>query len=325
MKTPEHSDEMLAVDIQRSIDACGRPLSPGDCAKESIDRLRLLNQSDPERFARIFDKYGCRDRYNELISVIFAETEEPVKSGGLPPQFVERFTTTLGKECIDKLGIERRKLSDRIEPKMSVICSDIWENIPAIKSRVLAYRQMALHRASYLFEGTLDAAMNENVYVMVLCMRAHVETTAAVGFLNKRLRSAVKQGISLAQLGEDIAAVVLGSKLAGNGRKIDPKNVMSLIDAADEILRQDLKAKTILRRIYDELCEFAHPNFASNFASFDLGKTNELAVRYGQRMRPLDDSLLQSLLLSNILFCDLFDYIAVELDELTARFLPPPV
>jgi hypothetical protein len=158
--------------------------------------------------------------------------------------------------------------------------------------------------------------MNENVYVMALCMRAHVETTAAVGFLNKRLGSAVNKTISLTQLGEDVAALVLGAKIAGHGKKIDPKNVMSLIDVADEILRQDLDTEKPLRKVYDELCELAHPNFASNFASFDLGKTAELAVRYGQQMRPFEDTHLQSLLLSNILFCDLFDYLAVELDKL---------
>ena len=57
----------------------------------------------------------------------------------------------------------------------------------------MVYRQVLLHRSILLFEGSLDAAADENVYSMALSIRGYFETTAALGYVHYRLAAGLSR------------------------------------------------------------------------------------------------------------------------------------
>jgi hypothetical protein len=76
-------------------------------------------------------------------------------------------------------------LKARVVPYINVPPGGELGDLKRIRLYAIAYRQILLHRAISLFEGSLQAAIDENAYVMILSVRASFETTAALGYLHK--------------------------------------------------------------------------------------------------------------------------------------------
>ncbi len=158
-----------------------------------------------------------------------------------------------------------------------------------IRSYAIALRQVLLHRAIALFEGSLNAAVDENPYLMILAVRAEFETTAALGYLHNRLSSLATGNLDAAKVDKDIMTQLLGSK--DIPQAMEPKQILSMLEYADvsvsrRILGGRAKQHTMLRESYEFLSEFAHPNFHSNKLSFDLDKpARRIVFRHEQRMQ----------------------------------------
>ena len=182
-----------------------------------------------------------------------------------------------------------------------------------IRFYAIAYRQVLLHRAISLFEGSVQAAIDENAYVMILAVRATFETTAALGYLHNRLSSLAAGNLEATQVDEDIMTQILGTKDTYIPQAMPPKHILSMLKYADvsvskKILDEQAKEHTILRESYDFLCEFAHPNFHSNKLAFDLDKSRQRFVfRNEKRMQDNAFSTIGYLILSSALHVDLHD------------------
>jgi len=237
----------------------------------------------------------------------------------LPDKFKERFSTTLGDSDVAALDMAGIELRARIEPVLQMRKGAAYDDILYVRANILAYRQMLLYRAIQVFEGALIAALNENVYATALCVRAHFETAAAMGYLHKKLLSIRAKHIDLVKLGSDLAQLVLGSKQQTERCKPPvPKNVTTMLQETDKIIndsiQDDQKEYPIFVDSYGFLCEYAHPNYHSNRASFDVDSmTDKFIFRYGKQMRDEEDSLLQYLLISNPRFLYLYDEIPQQL------------
>ena len=182
-----------------------------------------------------------------------------------------------------------------------------------IRLYALAYRQVLLHRAISLFEGSLQAAIDENAYVMILAVRASLETTAALGYLHNRLSSLAAGNLEATKVDEDIMTQILGTRDTYIPQAMPPKQILSMLEYADvsvskKILGGQAKEHTILRESYDFLCEFAHPNFHSNKIAFDLDRSHKRFVfRYEARIQNKIFSTIGYLLLSAPLHIALHD------------------
>jgi hypothetical protein len=184
-----------------------------------------------------------------------------------------------------------------------------------IRANGLVYRQVLLHRAICLFEGSIRAAIDENLYSMALNIRGHFETTAALGYLHRRLQSLKKGDISSETLDLDLCAQLLGVRHESIPQAPDPKNVLTLLEHADKsanifVLGGTAEQYCILKDSYEYLCEFCHPNFHSNSVAIDLDKSiPEFRFRHGQPMREEEFKLIRYLLLSAPIFAALYDQI----------------
>ncbi len=182
-----------------------------------------------------------------------------------------------------------------------------------IRFYAIAYRQVLLHRAILLFEGSLQAAIDENAYVMILAVRATFETTAALGYLHNRLNSLAAGNLEATKVDEDIMTQILGTKDTYIPQAMLPKQILSMLEYADvsvsrKILGGQAKEHTILRESYDFLCEFAHPNYHSNKLAFDLDRSRmRFVFRHKERMQDKAFSTIGYLLLASPLHVELHD------------------
>jgi hypothetical protein len=191
-----------------------------------------------------------------------------------------------------------------------------------IKGFGLVVRQMLHHRAKNLYEGSLHALMQNNIYLVALAVRGHFETTAAIGYLCSRLHSFSEGNIKAEIIDDDICNQFRASKEKDFWFAPDPKNILNQFDFADKtvsklFLSGDKKKFKLLRDSYEFLCEFCHPNFHSNKLSYDLDENNGVFIfRYkGDRVEKAEFSIIGYILISASLFLDLFDLAGDLFDE----------
>lgn len=206
-------------------------------------------------------------------------------------------------------------LQARIEPELSIPYGGEWGDSARICAYARALRQVLLHRTIALFEGALRASFDENAYVMILAIRAHFETTAALGYLHNRLHSLGRGDLDATEVDKDIMAQLLGTKDKCIPQAMPPKQILSMLEYADKsvsrrILGGKSKEHAMLRESYDFLCEFAHPNFHSNKIAFDLDTVGKRVVfRHRDPMHNDEFGIIHYLLISMRLHIELHDAI----------------
>lgn len=226
-------------------------------------------------------------------------------------------TQTFAARCqsgdIEELQDAYSALMARVLPYIEVPPGGEWGDQNRIRSYAMAYRQVLLHRAISLFEGSLKAAIDENAYVMILAIRASFETTAALGYLHNRLASLVAGNLESKQVDKDIMSQILGTKDTYIPQAMPPKQILTMLEYADvsvskKIMGGQAKEHKILLDSYNFLCEFAHPNFHSNNLAFKLDKPHKRIVfSYGERLQEEALSNLGYLLLSAPIHVELHD------------------
>ena len=117
---------------------------------------------------------------------------------------------------------------------------------------------------------------------MVLSVRGHFETTAALGYLHYKLNSLSKGNLVAEAVGRDISIQLLGSRdkdlLESAGEDaVEAKQILTMLEYADKsvskhFLQGTAREHAILTESYEYLCEFCHPNYHSNSISFELNK-----------------------------------------------------
>lgn len=207
------------------------------------------------------------------------------------------------------------QLASRTEESHKAFPGEDYGEPNRIRANALVYRQVLLHRSIRLFEGSVRAAVDENLYSMALNVRGHFETTASLGYLHRRLQSLKRGDISPETLDRDLCVQLLGVHHESVPQAPDPKNILSLLEHADKsvnisVLGGTTKQYYILKDSYEYLCEFCHPNFHSNSVAVDLDKSvPEFRFRHGQPMRDQEFKLIGYLLLSAPIFVALYDQI----------------
>jgi hypothetical protein len=206
-------------------------------------------------------------------------------------------------------------LLKRVEPVVTAQPRGQLGDLSRIRAYSLTYRQALLHRSILLYRGALDAASEHNPYSMVLSIRGHFETTAALAYLHKRLQSLKAKTISPETLDSDLCALMLGSRQKGLNRAPDAKQVLNLIEAADRSISRDIldgpaKQHMIMRESYEFLSEFCHPNLFANSIAFDLDSSaSEFRFRHEMPIREREFNLVGYLLISASIFIEIFDYV----------------
>lgn len=210
------------------------------------------------------------------------------------------------------------ELTSRIKESISANPQGELGDSRRIREYSLVLCQVLLHRAIKLFSGSLTALLDDNTYSMVLSIRGHFETTAALGYLHYRLNSLSEGNLDAEVVDRDISKQLLGSRdkelLESAGEDaIEAKQIMDMLEYADRsvskhLLQGTAKEHVHLTNSYKFLCEFCHPNFYSNAIAFELNKEEKkFYFMYNKSIRKREFELIDYLLAGNPIFVELFD------------------
>lgn len=224
-----------------------------------------------------------------------------------------------GKENeVSEYKASYNELIKRIEQSCKAQPQGDWGDPKRIREYALVLRQVFLHRGLKLFLGSTQALLENNVYSMILSIRGHFETTAALGYLHNRLDSLQQGHLTPQDVDKDICTQLLGSRdkqlLASmEERVLEAKQVLTMLEYADRFISKNIlggktKEHDILTDCYKYLCEFSHPNFHSNTVAFELDEeAKEFKIRHDDPMRDREFDLIEYLLISTQIFLDLYD------------------
>ena len=134
------------------------------------------------------------------------------------------------------------------------------------KARVL--REVLLHRTWELGDSAYTQYENGRVIPAFTLTRAAFETACVLFDLHRRVKAAVNSD-ALGDLDEEFLMKALF------GRRDDPKvpyhslNVLTVVDHVDKYVAGGRKEREgVLRRHFDNMCEFVHPNWAGAMGAY---------------------------------------------------------
>jgi len=176
--------------------------------------------------------------------------------------------------------LEAKETAERLKQALPEKVDAVQQGINhKIAFYMLVAREASIHRVSTLADDTFALlAAGRSLGASVLT-RSMLETTAVLGFLLQALKKFEKTS-DLEVLHKRVEKVIVGSK---NGEKQDPSpvHVLAAIEAAEEFL-----PVPGLTRIYANLSEFAHPNWAGLMGSFAKHE-DAFLVRLGGKSRAI--------------------------------------
>lgn len=129
---------------------------------------------------------------------------------------------------------------------------------PKVAFKVLAYREALSWRTLEVAEGALRALQEENLLSSLILTRSLLECSAAYHFLHRKLRICVETD-TVAELDATAMKLLFGARW--EDWEYNNPSVLTMIDGAN-------KDCPGLRKNYDSLSEYTHPNYSGVALAF---------------------------------------------------------
>jgi cation transport regulator ChaC len=143
--------------------------------------------------------------------------------------------------------------------------------------KALLYREGLMWRMSELSRTGFENLEKENLNTAVILVRAAVETTAALWYLETKLEEAVTKK-SKSDIDDFLMKLLMGSKTAP---ELPPAiNVLTFVDRVN----RDVEG---FREQYDNLSEFAHPNWAGTSLLYSKSDPKTARTEFAKNIRSL--------------------------------------
>jgi cation transport protein ChaC len=147
-----------------------------------------------------------------------------------------------------------------------------------IPFKVLLYREVLVWRMAELSRCALENLEKERLASAITLIRAAVETSAALWYLWTKLDGAV-QARAVGDIDDYLMKLIMGSKT--NPNLPQAINVLTFVDRVNK----DIDG---FRHQYDNLSEFAHPNWAGTGLLYSKSDSQNLWTDFGANIRGLD-------------------------------------
>lgn len=185
----------------------------------------------------------------------------------------------------------------------------------------IRFIQLLLYRSKSLIEGSIHALNNSSALSSILSVRAHFETTGSLAYLLKRLTSYYNGNICFEKMNEDLFRLSLGATTINIPEVPKPIQVLNLIDSTDEYLKKIMpKDKPthdkMFRELYDDLCEFCHPNFHGITSGSDIIHEERAVIFHKtNRMSDIEFNFFFHLTMSPTLFIHFYKEVLTLLKD----------
>ncbi|WP_455756466.1 hypothetical protein [Sulfurimonas sp.] len=164
-----------------------------------------------------------------------------------------------------------------------------------------------LWRSFELAETAYQSLQKNNIASGILLVRALMETTSMLFYLNSKMKSTIKDK-DIDEFDDKIMRILLGSK--NKVTEIESINILTTIDKTN-------KKYDTYRWLYDLLSEYAHPNWLGTHGLYAKIFPNKFYTDYGKNIRNTNivDSGYSSLLLSLMITVSTYEEIGDISDE----------
>jgi len=152
------------------------------------------------------------------------------------------------KSLFQKIGEFGKSLESRRKKTVAVVGNPL---IPKIVWKYQMYEQFIIHRSCDLIEASLDAWHKKRPTISFLTTRALIETVAMFFYVIKQLNDLLNEK-DFQKIDHLIMESLFSTRLE-NYLPHKSKNILTIIDKVD-------KDANGIRKTYDSLSEFAHPN-----------------------------------------------------------------
>jgi hypothetical protein len=137
-----------------------------------------------------------------------------------------------------------------------------------IPFKALCIREVLLYRVSELADTAIACFRQDQLVAAATLTRALLESVALFYWLYKEVRAAVETGAT-GRIDEFLGRAMVGTR--NESTPLLAHNVMNAIDAVTGDI-------DYYRKVYEELCEIAHPNWAGGLGAY--GKLNTEMIWY---------------------------------------------
>jgi len=181
-----------------------------------------------------------------------------------------------------------------------------------IPFKVLSLKELLFHRITMLSQVALDLYLQNKRVPSFILMRSVIETCALCFALRKKTTNFLNDTINI-----DVFNSFIDKGLSGGRDEKANHQAVNALTCIDHIDRE----YDGFRKMYDVLCEYAHPNYLGTLDSF--GKVDEkniwLDLGYELKMPPAEFGLAP-FFMSLLIFEEQYNLIAGMVEDLNELF-----
>lgn len=158
---------------------------------------------------------------------------------------------------------------------------DPTSELSATVGHMFVVWQAHLHRCERLMVTCGAAVENDDPYALTVLARAFLESTALITSIFGYFRDYATGKIPYDQFDQAVTSALIGGKSASS--EVQAVNILTHIRRADRFILSEsiLPSPVSLAEAYAELSEIAHPNGASNQASFEVTPPGTYTFHHG--------------------------------------------
>ncbi len=171
-------------------------------------------------------------------------------------------------ELLSEIGQRVSALSNGLPDVIDPAAISLKAKIPY---KIIAYRETLLWRTEELSRVAYLQFKNEQVVSGIILTRCVMESAAAVWYVLNRIKTLVENE-DLNDFDDKAMRLLMGSK--NDTTEINSINIMTFLDKVDTHLSG-------FRKLYDDLSEFAHPNWAGTSGVYGSVDRSKVLTRLG--------------------------------------------
>ena len=180
----------------------------------------------------------------------------------------------------------QQKAKDQLEEVLKLIVG-IKNNLPEkvtptnekILFKALSLRALLLHRITDLGEAAYKMLNSRTIVPSIILTRAIIESFSVLFFLHNKLKDYSNNKLQLDSFNDEVNNILLGSK--NKTTQIEAKNIVTIIQHVNKELDG-------FEEIYNELCEFTHPNWSGCLGSYGQINKNDYTLYLGKNIQIID-------------------------------------
>jgi hypothetical protein len=197
---------------------------------------------------------------------------------GIDDPVVTEFWREVQREVLESMMGEIRERVDLLESNLPRRVDGFGISPHSkLPFKVLLYREVLIWRMAELSRSAFDNLEKERLASAITLTRAAVETSAALWYLWTKIDGAV-QSRTVGDIDDYLMKLIMGSKT--NPDLPQAINVLTFVDRTNK----DIDG---FREQYDNLSEFAHPNWAGTALLYSKSDPKNLWTDFGANIRGL--------------------------------------